>query len=51
VTHGAGVTSPVHGTNDMPVWGPVFTGLGDSDTRSKVRVANLVTYLESIQAK
>jgi|SRR6185436_2847273 len=51
VTHGAGVLAPAHGTSDMPVWGPIFRGLGDSDTRSRVRVANLVQYLESIQQK
>jgi mono/diheme cytochrome c family protein len=51
VTHGAGASSPAHGTSDMPVWGPVFRGLGDTDTRSRVRVANLVQYLESIQEK
>jgi hypothetical protein len=35
----------------MPVWGQVFRGLGDSDTLAKVRVANLVKYLESIQER
>jgi|SRR5215207_9937212 len=51
VTHGDGGSSPAHGTSDMPVWGPVFRGLGDTETRSQVRVANLVQYLESIQQK
>ena len=51
VTHGAGGSSPAHGTSEMPVWGPVFRGLGDTATRSEVRVANLVQYLESIQEK
>ena len=51
LTHGSGASSPAHGTSDMPVWGPVFKGLGDTETRSKVRVANLVQYLESIQEK
>jgi len=51
VTHGAGASSPAHGTSDMPVWGPVFRGLGDTDTLSRVRVANLVQYLDSIQEK
>jgi mono/diheme cytochrome c family protein len=51
VTHGDGVSSPAHGTSDMPVWGQVFRGLGDSDTLAKVRVANLVKYLESIQER
>ena len=51
VTHGPGASSTAHGTSDMPVWGPVFRGLGDTDTLSQVRVANLVQYLESIQEK
>lgn len=51
VTHGAGASAPAHGTNDMPVWGLVFKGLGDTETLSEVRVANLVQYLESIQQK
>jgi len=51
VTHGAGASSPAHGTSEMPVWGPVFRGLGDTEALSKVRVANLAKYLESIQQK
>ena len=51
VTHGAGASSTAHGTSDMPVWGAVFRGLGDTDTLSRARVANLVQYLESIQQK
>ena len=51
VTQGDGASAAAHGTSDMPVWGPVFRGLGDTDTRARVRVANLVRYLESIQLK
>ena len=51
LTHGDGASAPAHGTSDMPVWGPVFKGLGDTETLSRVRVANLVQYLESIQQK
>ena len=40
-----------HGSGDMPVWGPIFTGLDNSDARVKVRIANLVSYIESIQRK
>jgi mono/diheme cytochrome c family protein len=43
--------SPAHGTADMPVWGPTFRSLDPSDARVKVRIANLVAYIESIQAK
>jgi mono/diheme cytochrome c family protein len=51
VTNGGNVLTPTHGSSDMPVWGPVFRGLDPSDTFVKVRIANLVEYLESIQAK
>jgi len=42
---------PAHGTIDMPVWGPIFRGLDRSDALVKVRIANVVTYIESIQVK
>ena len=42
---------PAHGSKDMPVWGPIFRGLDANDTMNKIRVANLVGYIESIQAK
>jgi len=51
VTQGASVSAPAHGTTEMPVWGPVFRGLGDSDALARVRIANLVEYLETIQRK
>ncbi len=51
ITKGGDAPPPAHGSTDMPVWGPIFRGLDPSDTMVKVRLANLVTYLESIQAK
>ena len=48
---GAGRAIPAHGSGDMPVWGPIFRSLDPSDTRVKVRIANLVDYLASIQTK
>jgi hypothetical protein len=51
VTIGGVNRSPAHGTADMPVWGPTFRSLDPSDARVKVRIANLVAYIESIQAK
>jgi hypothetical protein len=48
---GMGRPIPAHGSGDMPVWGPIFRALDPSDTRVKVRIANLVDYLQSIQAK
>jgi mono/diheme cytochrome c family protein len=42
---------PAHGTIDMPVWGPIFRSLDSSEARNRARIDNLVSYLESIQAK
>ena len=41
--------TPAHGSKDMPVWGPIFRGLDPNDTVNKVRIANVVGYIESIQ--
>jgi mono/diheme cytochrome c family protein len=43
--------APAHGTPEMPVWGPILRALDPSDTPVKVRIANLVGYVESLQAK
>ena len=51
VTNGADVLTPAHGSSEMPVWGPVFRGLDPSDTLMKIRIANVVEYVESMQAK
>jgi mono/diheme cytochrome c family protein len=41
-----------HGSNEMPVWGPIFIALDPSDDRlALIRVENVVQYLESIQTK
>jgi mono/diheme cytochrome c family protein len=40
-----------HGTSDMPVWGPIFRGLDSRKEVNDERIANLVKYIESIQAK
>jgi len=45
------IAPTAHGPADMPVWGPIFSGLDDSAARVKVRIANLVSYIESIQRK
>jgi mono/diheme cytochrome c family protein len=42
---------PAHGSSDMPVWGPIFRSLDPSDTRTKVRIENIVAFVESIQVK
>ena len=49
---GGGSASGAHGSADMPVWGPLFQSLDRfHDTSVQQRVSNLVTYVESIQAK
>jgi mono/diheme cytochrome c family protein len=40
-----------HGSQGMPVWGPIFRGLDPSAARTTMRIDNLVTYLESLQEK
>jgi mono/diheme cytochrome c family protein len=41
-----------HGSADMPVWGPLFQSLDKyHDSVVQQRISNLVTYIESLQAK
>ncbi len=41
-----------HGSADMPVWGPLFRSLDKyHDTVVQQRVSNLVSYIETLQAK
>ena len=51
VTDGGTLSTGAHGSTDMPVWGPIFRGLDPRDAVTKVRIANIVEYIESIQAK
>lgn len=46
-----GRTVTVHGSDDMPVWGPIFHALDPSDARVKARIAALVAHIASIQQK
>jgi mono/diheme cytochrome c family protein len=39
-----------HGSREMPIWGPVFHQIENDTDWGNVRLANLVKYLESIQA-
>ena len=48
LTHG-NETVQAHGSRTMPVWGPTFRAFDSSDKAVALRIANLVTYLESIQ--
>jgi hypothetical protein len=49
--YGARVPNPsvAHGTSEMPLWGAIFRQLDSKESVAKVRVENLVKYLESIQ--
>jgi len=45
-------TVPSHGTADMPIWGPLLSSISQGhDAQVQQRTANLVTYIESLQAK
>ena len=44
------VQVPAHGSKDMPVWGVVFRGMGDTGVSgAKLRIRNLTRYIESLQ--
>jgi mono/diheme cytochrome c family protein len=40
-----------HGSVDMPVWGPIFQALAPQDRMNRIRIENVVGFIESIQAK
>jgi mono/diheme cytochrome c family protein len=40
-----------HGTQDMPVWGPIFTNMTPNLNESQNRIYALMNYMEEIQAK
>jgi mono/diheme cytochrome c family protein len=42
----------VHGSAEMPVWGPLFQSLDKShEAVAQRRISNLVAYIETLQAK
>jgi mono/diheme cytochrome c family protein len=43
-------TLAAHGTQDMPIWGPVFSRMG-SPSMAQMRVHALLQYVEGLQAK
>jgi mono/diheme cytochrome c family protein len=45
------LSTPAHGSSEMPVWGPIFKGLDSRDAVNAARIENLVKYIESIQAR
>ena len=45
-------TMPSHGSQDMPVWGPLFSSISQGhEAQVQQRTANLVAYIETLQAK
>jgi mono/diheme cytochrome c family protein len=45
-------TTPSHGSQDMPVWGPLFSSISQGhEGQVQQRITNLVSYIESVQAK
>jgi mono/diheme cytochrome c family protein len=46
---GDGRPISAHGTSDMPIWGAIFRGLDPSDVRVRIRLKNVVDYVESLQ--
>ena len=45
-------TLMAHGTQDMPVWGPVFWKMSQGhEEQVQMRIANLNQYIESLQEK
>ena len=46
---GAGITA--HGSEDMPIWGPIFGRMSPNLSQRQDRIHGLLNYLEQIQAK
>jgi mono/diheme cytochrome c family protein len=46
-----GSPSPAHGSEEMPVWGPVFRSLSQNAEIDQLRIHAVLNYLEEIQAK
>jgi mono/diheme cytochrome c family protein len=40
-----------HGNRDMPIWGDVFKSMSRDPGMTALRVSNLTTYVQSLQAK
>lgn len=48
----ADVNANVHGSREMPIWGPVFSSVSHNDPMVvKLRIDNISRYIESLQAR
>lgn len=43
------VDSPVHGSKQMPVWGPLLSSVSLSQGEVQLRINNLVNYVQTLQ--
>jgi mono/diheme cytochrome c family protein len=50
VVTGTGRQVVLHGSSEMPVWGPIFRALDPSEPRVKLRIENIVAHVETLQA-
>ena len=41
----------IHGTREMPLWGPIFSQIENDTDYGRVRLENVLLYLKSIQEK
>jgi mono/diheme cytochrome c family protein len=48
---GDDVSASAHGSREMPVWGPIFRSLDPRDTLTRIRISNVVQFIESLQSK
>jgi mono/diheme cytochrome c family protein len=46
---GDDVMPGAHGSREMPVWGPVFSRVGSDRDLGRMRIDNLVQYIQQIQ--
>jgi mono/diheme cytochrome c family protein len=49
-----GIANPSHGTAQMPVWGPILSGMEKTYSEPNLqalRISNLIQYLETLQSK
>jgi mono/diheme cytochrome c family protein len=46
-----GTSAPAHGTLEMPIWIDLFHSVDANDTTPKLRMHNLVEYIQNLQVK
>jgi hypothetical protein len=46
---GRGKTPAAHGSATMPIWGPIFKSVDVDQTRTTLRIKNLVDYIATMQ--